>query len=151
MAAVSAVLAEKANGSKTDAKNDSSRINFKFAHQFDSGWTGEGVAEWGFSSLTGYEGDLNSTKTVFSNRLGFVGLKHDEVGAFALGKNWAVSYDVNSWTDAMAIRTSASMGIYDGRTGSNGGHVDGSARADDVIQYRNSFWWSERWCSVPVC
>ena len=102
-------------------------------------WTAEGVAEWGFSSLTQYESDMNDTKDVFSNRLGFVGLSHDQFGSVVLGKNWSVAYDVTSWTDAMAIRTSSSMGIYDGQTGTNGGHVDGSARADDALQYRVSF------------
>ncbi|WP_257288721.1 MULTISPECIES: porin [unclassified Endozoicomonas] len=128
------VVAKNHDGDNT-LNNDSARINFKFAHKFDSGWTGQGVAEWGFRAKDEYDADGNKEETFF-NRLGYVGLSHEEMGAFAAGKNWSVTYDVSGWTDMYAIGGGSALGIYDGR---NGGDFDGSARADDVIQYRNSF------------
>ncbi|WP_422133344.1 porin [Endozoicomonas sp. ALD040] len=127
------VVAKNNDGENT-LNNDSARINFKFAHKFDSGWTGQGVAEWGFHAQDEYEN--GEKKDTFFNRLGYVGLSHEEMGAFAAGKNWSVTYDVSGWTDMYAIGGGSALGIYDGR---NGGDLDGTARADDVIQYRNSF------------
>ncbi|WP_422410474.1 MULTISPECIES: porin [unclassified Endozoicomonas] len=127
------VVAKNNDGENT-LNNDSARINFKFAHKFDSGWTGQGVAEWGFRAQDEYEN--GEKKDTFFNRLGYVGLSHEEMGAFAAGKNWSVTYDVSGWTDMYAIGGGSALGIYDGR---NGGDLDGTARADDVIQYRNSF------------
>ncbi|KEQ13192.1 porin [Endozoicomonas numazuensis] len=137
------VVAKSKDGDNT-LNNDSARINFKFAHKFESGWTGVGVAEWGFRAKDEYTDIKNSVgkvigsekKDTFFNRLGYVGLNHDEIGAFTAGKNWSVTYDVSGWTDMYAIGGGNAMGIYEGR---NGGDFDGSARADDTIQYRNSF------------
>ena len=123
----------KVNGSDHAAGNDSARINFKFAHQFDNGWTGSAVAEWGFRAKNDNAGGAND---IFNSRLGNVGLSHEEIGSITAGKNWSVMYDITSWTDSMAIATSSAMGIYDGRVS---GDFDGTSRADDVIQYRNSF------------
>lgn len=118
----------------TTANNDSARINFKFAHQFDNGWTGHGVAEWGFRAQDEYS---NGEKLdTFFNRLGYVALTHDQAGDITMGKNWSVMYDVSGWTDAFAIGGGAALGIYDGMSS---GDFDGTARADDTIQYRNSF------------
>ncbi|WOG25773.1 porin [Endozoicomonas sp. 8E] len=127
------VVAKNYDGENT-LNNDSARINFKFAHKFDSGWTGQGVAEWGFRAQDEYEN--GEKKDTFFNRLGYVGLSHEEMGAFAAGKNWSVTYDVSGWTDSYAIGGGSALGIYEGR---EDGDIDGSARADDVIQYRNSF------------
>ena len=137
----------KSNGSDAEMQDASPRINFKYAHKFQSGWTGSAVAEWGFYAVDGDNEDQ------FFNRLGNVGLSHDTYGAFTAGKAWSVSYDVSGWTDVFAIGGGAAMGVYSGRDGmvsSNpvlndldashgGGDTDGTARADDVIQYRNSF------------
>ncbi|MET4696457.1 porin [Endozoicomonas lisbonensis] len=128
------LVAEKANGKKAEMNNDSARLNMKFAHKFDNGWTGHGVTEWGFRAQDEYKGGEKSD--TFFNRLGFVGLSHDEMGSIHAGKNWSVMYDVSGWTDMYAIGGGNAMGIYNGR---NGGDTDGSARADDVLQYRNSF------------
>lgn len=125
---------EKSNGSDTAGKNDSARINFKFAHKFDNGWTGHGVAEWGFNADDEYvNGEKQDT---FNNRLGYVALSNDSVGSITAGKNWSVTYDVSGWTDSYAIGGGSAMGIYDGRAG---GDFDGTARADDALQYRGSF------------
>ena len=129
------VKAEKAEGENVGMKNDSSRINFKFAHKLGNGWTGHGVAEWGFRAKDEYK-VLGGKEDTFFNRLGFVGLDHDTYGKITAGKSWSVMFDVNGWTDAYAIGGGKAMGLYDGRLG---GDFDGSARADDVLQYRNSF------------
>ncbi|MCW7555727.1 porin [Endozoicomonas gorgoniicola] len=129
------VKAEKAYGSKVTGKNDSSRINFKFAHKLGNGWTGHGVAEWGFRAKDEYNA-LGGKEDTFFNRLGFVGLDHDTYGKITAGKSWSVMQDVNGWTDSYAIGGGNAMGLYTGRVS---GDVDGSARADDVLQYRNSF------------
>ncbi|KEQ16479.1 porin [Endozoicomonas numazuensis] len=131
----------KSNGSDAEMKDASPRINFKYAHKFASGWTGSAVAEWGFYAVDGDNEDQ------FFNRLGNVGLSHDTYGAFTAGKAWSVTYDVSGWTDAFAIGGGAASGIYSGRAEAMGkadmnhdnGDQDGTARADDVIQYRNSF------------
>ncbi|WP_257288253.1 porin [Endozoicomonas sp. SESOKO2] len=131
----------KSNGSDAEMKDASPRINFKYAHKFSSGWTGSAVAEWGFYAVDGDQDDQ------FFNRLGNVGLSHDTYGAFTAGKAWSVTSDVSGWTDQFAIGGGAAMGVYSGRDGlvsddeaSHGsGDSDGTARADDVIQYRNSF------------
>ena len=129
------VKAEKAEGSNVGMKNDSSRINFKFAHKLGNGWTGHGVAEWGFRAKDEYNA-LGGKEDTFFNRLGFVGLDHDTYGKITAGKSWSVMFDVNGWTDAYAIGGGKAMGLYNGRVD---GDFDGSARADDVLQYRNSF------------
>ncbi|WP_422412605.1 MULTISPECIES: porin [unclassified Endozoicomonas] len=131
----------KSNGSDAEMKDASPRINFKYAHKFSSGWTGSAVAEWGFYAVDGDQDDQ------FFNRLGNVGLSHDTYGAFTAGKAWSVTSDVSGWTDQFAIGGGAAMGVYSGRTGlatdadssHDNGDTDGTARADDVIQYRNSF------------
>lgn len=91
----------KENGKKAEAGNDSARINFKFAHQFDNGWSGHGVAEWGFRALDEYTDGAKAD--TFFNRLGYVGLSNEEVGSITAGKNWSVMYDVAGWTDTYAI------------------------------------------------
>ena len=129
------LVTEKSNGQKSGMKNDSARINFKFAHKFDNGVTGHGVAEWGFRAHDEYSNEFEKKETFF-NRLGYVGLSHEDMGSIDAGKNWAVTYDVSGWTDMYAIGGGNAMGIYNGRAG---GDFDGTARADDVLQYRGSF------------
>ena len=129
------IKAEKAEGSNVGMKNDSSRINFKFAHKLGNGWTGHGVAEWGFNAKDEYD-VLGNKEDTFSNRLGFVAVDHDTYGKITAGKSWSVMHDVNGWTDVYAIGGGKAMGLYNGRVN---GDFDGSARADDVLQYRNSF------------
>lgn len=119
----------KSNGADADMKDASPRINFKYAHKFDSGWTGSAVAEWGFRA-TDNNGDT------FFNRLGNVGLSHASYGSFTAGKAWSVTSDVSGWTDQFAIGGGNAMGVY---SGPENGDTDGTARADDVIQYRKSF------------
>ncbi|WP_152558934.1 porin [Endozoicomonas numazuensis] len=118
-----------------ELNNDCNRINFEYAHKFASGWTGQGVMEWRIRTVDEYESD-GEKKDFISNRLGFVGLSHDDYGSFIAGKNWSVTYDVSGWTDSYAILGGNAMGVYEGR---NGGDYDGTARADDALQYRNSF------------
>lgn len=117
------------DGNDNGLSNDGSRINFKFAHQFQSGWTGTGTVEWGYDPQS--TGDIE-----FSNRLGNVGIGHDEYGSFLFGKQWSAFYDVAGWTDIFTIGGVDYVGtqaIYDN------GHFLGTARADDALSYRKSF------------
>lgn len=126
---VGMVTGDEDGGHDNGLSDDGSRVNFKFAHNFQSGWTGTGTVEWGYNP--------QSTDNIeFSNRLGNVGLKHDQYGAFLFGKQWSAFYDVAGWTDIFAVGGSdyvGTKGIYDN------GHFLGTARADDALSYRKSF------------
>ena len=134
------LVVNKEHSEEVIAKNDSARINFKFAHKLSDDLTAHAVAEWGFNALNNYtdndegDGDVSTTKDdTFWSRLGFVGLEHSSLGTVTAGKNWSVTYDVTGWTEAYAIGGGGGMAVYDR------GEFDGTSRADDVIQYRNSF------------
>ena len=102
--------------------------------------TGFGKAEWGFSAKNGYsQSDADGTNPgeLFSNRLGLVGLVHEQMGSFQIGKQWSVYSDVANWTDVYPIGGGAAMGQYEGYTGDGG--VNGTGRADDALSYRGSF------------
>ncbi len=108
--------------------NASSRINFSFEHKLNEEVTAYTKAEWGFDPVT-TGGDEN-----FSNRLGYIGLRHARLGSLQFGKQWSVYSDIASWTDQFYISGGAAMGMYNG-VSSDGG-VNGTGRADDAIAYR---------------
>ena len=112
--------------------NDSSRINFKYGHNFGNGWTGAGVVEWSFDTVA------KSGEKVFGNRLGFVELSHDEFGTFRGGKQYSVFAEIADWSsDIMLFNGAKYLGIYDGVNGDGG--FNGTGRADGAASYRNSF------------
>ena len=110
-------------------ENDGSRINFKFAHDFQNGWVGSSVIEWGYNP----QGDDDLE---LFNRLGNVSLAHDTYGAFTGGKMYSAYWDVASWTDIFAVVGDASKATSVLYT-SHG--ALGTGRADDAIKYSNSF------------
>ena len=116
--------------------HDSGRINFKFNREFESGWTGSAVAEWGFWELDRYNaaGNSNEEKSdLWYNRLGNVGMSHDTYGSFVAGKQWSAYFDIAGWTDQFVLGGSHALGVYDE------GNVTGTARPDAALTYRNSF------------
>ena len=120
----------------TSGKNDSARINFAFESKLTESLTGIGKAEWGFKAQNEYtspNGEKTSTSDLFSNRLGFVGLQHEELGTIKIGKEWSPYSQVANWTDVYAIGGGKAMGMYEGYTGDGG--VNGTGRADDAISY----------------
>ena len=113
-------------------ENDSSRINFKFAHKLSQNVTAIGVTEWSFDP-TARSGD-----DVFGNRLGYVGLDHSTVGAFTAGKQWSVYSDIANWgSDNLLFNGGKFIGIYEGLNSDGGIH--GTGRAEDAFAYRGSF------------
>ncbi|WP_263080943.1 porin [Endozoicomonas sp. Mp262] len=124
---------------KTSADNDSARINFGFEHKLSETMTGFAKAEWGYKAHNEYTSENGETKAddLFSNRLGYVGLKHSQYGAVAAGKQWSVYSDVANWTDEFAIGGGAAMGQYNGFTDDGG--FSGTGRADNAFTYRGEF------------
>ncbi|PSW11350.1 porin [Photobacterium sanctipauli] len=121
----------KFEGDTTELRGDSARINFVYGYQFQSGWAGVAVAEWGFNELDVYNDD--GTKTdLFYNRLGNVGLAHEQWGSFTLGKQWSAYFDVAGWTDKFTIGGAHALGVYDD------GNISGTSRPDDAFIYRNT-------------
>ncbi|WBA80925.1 porin [Endozoicomonas sp. GU-1] len=109
-----------------DTAGDSSRINFGFEHKLTQDTTAFARAEWGF--------DVTKTNgEVFNNRLGYVGVKNDQFGSVTFGKAWSSYGKVAGWTDSFATTGGEASGYY----GADG-HVLGTARADDVLQYNHS-------------
>ena len=124
---------------KTNPDNDSARINFKFEHQLAEMTTGFAVAEWGYKPKNEYYSEDGEVKTndLFSNRLGYLGIKGDLWGAVAVGKQDSVYGDIANWTNEYAIGGGEALGLSNGFT-SDGG-FSGTDRADDAVTYRGSF------------
>lgn len=121
--------ARVADHHKLEMKGDSSRFNFKFTNKLTEQVTAYGTGEWGFDIT-----NTDSEKTFFNNRLGFVGLTHDVLGSISLGKQWSTYSKIASWTDTtFAADSGNATGIY-----TKEGHVLGTARADDALQYNFS-------------
>ena len=123
----------------TSGKNDSARINFAFESKLTESMTGFGKAEWGYKARNEYDKTSEtgtSSANLFNNRLGFVGLKHEDFGTIKLGKEWSPYSQVANWTDVYAIGGGKAMGMYEGYTGDGG--VNGTGRADDALSYNLS-------------
>lgn len=119
----------------TSGKSDGARINFAFESKLTESITGIGKAEWGYSSQNDYSvgDDGTSAGSLFSNRLGFVGLQHETLGTVKLGKEWSPYSQVANWTDVYPVGGGKAMGMYEGYTGDGG--VNGTGRADDALSY----------------
>lgn len=112
--------------------DDSSRINFRFAHRLTDDLMVVAVQEWGFDAAA------RSGDDVFSNRLGYFRLDHNELGMLTAGKQYAAYAEIADWgSDMMLFNGGEGVGIYDGLITDGGVH--GTGRADDAIGYRNSF------------
>ena len=75
---------------------------------------------------------------VFSARLGYVGLDLGPAGQIAFGKQWAVHYDVASYTtDQFDVFGGQASMAYP--AGSDGGDT-GTGRVNKALTYRNTLW-----------
>ena len=122
-----------------------SRYLFNMDHRLKNDWVGIAKMEWGVQvsntddKIIVNKNSLTSTGPATSSiwlRQGYVGLGHDDYGRLTMGKQWGVSYDVGGVTDWFEIFGGTSSGTYN--FGTDGG-FSGSGRAEQAIQYRNSF------------
>ena len=110
---------EEGNG---QGAGDSSRFNFQFESKLNEDVTAFARGEWGFD-VTRHDNQQ------FSNRLGFAGVKGD-FGTITAGKQWGAYSKVANWTDAFATEGGDASGLY-----GPSGHYNGTARANEAIQY----------------
>lgn len=113
--------------SDLSTKGDSSRINFQFESKLNEDVTAFARAEWGFD-VTKHGEDFK-----FTNRLGFVGVKHADFGSISIGQQWSSYSTVAMWTDNFATTGGDASGMY-----GNWGDYNGTARANDALQYNFS-------------
>ena len=138
------IAALKNSGDNAVMANNGSRIGFTFGHELTAGWKATGEFQWGVNG-TGDKGGMASSEEgigasdgnsdLFSNRLANVGLHHDAYGSITFGKQWSAYYDVVAGTDEGKMWGGNASGAY----ALNSGGINGTGRADNAIQYRNSF------------
>ena len=127
---------------ETEVVNGASRINFDFKRQLKNGWQAFALLEWGVnpvgSSDIVYSNRFESIQDEFLyNRLGYVGLKHDDYGQVTLGKQWGAWYDVVYNTNYSLVWDGNAAGVY--TYNKDDGAVNGTGRGDKVLQYRNTW------------
>lgn len=127
----------------TEVVNGSSRINFNFQHTLTDGWRAYSTFEWGVSPFGDTTLVFNNQSEfeaknddLFTSRLAFIGLSHDQYGSITFGKQWGAWYDVVVDTDNAYVWGAEASGVY--TFGSNGA-INGVGMADKAILYRNSF------------
>lgn len=126
----------------TSVIDDSSRLRFSFERSERNGWTAFATTEWGINMVSSDDGlvmqggKLAAEKTddFLYNRLGYVGMSHDDWGSLSFGKQWGAYYDVAGTTDLPNVFAGYSVGAY---TFGDGG-LTGTGRADSAFIYRNS-------------
>ncbi|HAU04504.1 MAG TPA: porin, partial [Pseudoalteromonas shioyasakiensis] len=106
------------------------------------GWQAFALLEWGVnpvgSSDIVYSNRFESIQDEFLyNRLGYVGLKHDDYGQVTLGKQWGAWYDVVYNTNYSLVWDGNAAGVY--TYNKDDGAVNGTGRGDKVLQYRNTW------------
>ncbi|HYI97275.1 MAG TPA: DUF3011 domain-containing protein [Bryobacteraceae bacterium] len=105
--------------------------------------------EWGvnlvqsetqFNLSAGGPGEFGTVSTttsdVFLARLGFVGVDFGPVGKVAIGKQYAVQYDIASYTTDR-FNVFGGQGTHAYVAGTDGGET-GTGRADRIVNYRNT-------------
>lgn len=127
---------------ETEVVNGASRINFDFMRQLKNGWQAFALLEWGVnpvgSSDIVYSNRFESIQDEFLyNRLGYVGLKHEDYGQVTLGKQWGAWYDVVYNTNYSLVWDGNAAGVY--TYNKDDGAVNGTGRGDKVLQYRNTW------------
>lgn len=127
---------------ETEVVNGASRINFDFKRQLKNGWQAFALLEWGVnpvgSSDIVYNNRFETIQDEFLyNRLGYVGLKHDDYGQVTLGKQWGAWYDVVYNTNYSLVWDGNAAGVY--TYNKDDGAVNGTGRGDKVLQYRNTW------------
>jgi hypothetical protein len=92
-------------------------------------------------SAAGSSGDFGTVTTttnpVFLARLGFIGVDFGPVGKVAVGKQYAVQYDVAGYTTDR-FNVFGGQGTFAYVAGTDGGQT-GTGRADRIVNYRNTF------------
>lgn len=136
-------------GADDPTLNDgSSRLGIRLGRDLPDGKTLFGRIEWKTNLVDNdselFQGDSSSgggiavrsedTEKVLSTRLGYLGMRFDEIGELTFGKQWSVYYDVAGWTDNFNVYGGAGLSVY--AAGTDGGAV-GSGRADNAVVWRN--------------
>ncbi|WOH39322.1 porin [Thalassotalea fonticola] len=129
----------------TDEITDSgSRWGLDFKHNIEGDWTAGVTAEWATNfeknanlTLSGdSSGPSGSSGDALTSRLGYVHFTHDKWGAFGVGKQWSVFYDVVGVTDVLNYYGGNATGVYN--LGTDGG-LSGTGRAEQAITWRKAF------------
>ena len=136
-------------GDEDPTLNDgSSRLGLRLGRVLPRGNTLFGRIEWKTNLVDNdsgfFRGDADSgggivvrsedTDKVLSTRLGYLGMRFDNIGEITFGKQWSVYYDVAGWTDVFNVYGGAGLSVYS--AGTDGGAI-GSGRADNAVVWRN--------------
>ena len=113
--------------------DDMSRINYRFTHKLSDNLTAMAHQEWRYNSTA--KGPDNN---LFSNRLGFFRLDHNDLGMVTVGKQYSTYAEIADWSsDRMMFNGGNGLGMYTGMSADGGVH--GTGRADGAFSYRNTF------------
>ncbi len=99
----------------------------------------KGRGEWRINFGVGDEefnldtGDIDSSASPLSTRLGYVGFSAGEYGEVYFGKQWSVFYDISAWTDQFTVFGGGAAGAFN--AGTDGGAL-GTGRVDSAVTYR---------------
>ncbi|QDF66691.1 porin [Shewanella sp. SNU WT4] len=129
---------------ETDMVPGWSRIFFTSKHQLNDGWSAFSNFEWSVNPFgntkvnVNTNGQFSDSKANFlGNRLGYVGLGHDQYGQLSFGKQWSVWYDLSGGTNNAIGFDGNASGTY--TYNKSDGSFNGTGRPDKAIQYRNAF------------
>ncbi len=127
---------------QTEIVNGASRINFDFKRQLKEHWSAIALLEWGVNPVGSsdiiYNNRFESIQDEFLyNRLGYVGIAHDQYGQLTIGKQWGAWYDVVYSTNYSLVWDGNAAGVY--TYNKDDGAINGTGRGDKLLQYRNSF------------
>jgi len=136
-------------GAEDASLNDgSSRLGMRLGRQLKTGRTLFGRMEWKINLVDNDSqfvlGDSRSdgilvreeeSDSVFTTRLGYLGMRFENIGELTFGKQWSVYYDVAGWTDSFNVYGGSALSVF--AAGTDGGTL-GSGRAEDAIIWRNA-------------
>jgi len=136
-------------GAEDATLNDgTSRLGIRVARRLENGRTLFGRMEWktnlvdnnsqfviSDSTSDGIALGDEESDSVFTTRLGYVGVRFENIGELTFGKQWSVYYDVAGWTDSFNVYGGAALSAF--AAGTDGGSL-GSGRADNAIIWRNA-------------
>ncbi|MDN3377933.1 MULTISPECIES: porin [unclassified Pseudoalteromonas] len=127
---------------QTEIVNGASRINFDFKRQLKEHWSAVAMLEWGVNPVGSsdiiYNNRFESIQDEFLyNRLGYVGIAHDQYGQLTIGKQWGVWYDVVYSTNYSLVWDGNAAGVY--TYNKDDGAINGTGRGDKLLQYRNNY------------